>query len=59
MESFGLLQLLKALTPTPPPESEKREEPPPPPTPTREERKENAYLSFFEAHEARAKRTKK
>ena len=58
MEPFGLLNFLKTLLPatdteeqpTPPPQEEN---PPPPP---KEEEKENAYLSFLEAHERRAKR---
>ncbi len=63
MESFGLLQLLKALTPSPPPETEKSEEnspspPSAPPPPEANGNKENACLSFFEAHDARSKRTK-
>ncbi len=60
MESFGLLNFLKALLPAEPATNEKKEEPPqaPPPSPPAEE-KLNACLHFFEAHELRAKRNRR
>lgn len=59
MEPFGLLNFLKTILPpveegvkaTP----EKKEESAPAPPVVKDE-KENAYLSFIEAHERRAKR---
>ena len=59
MEPFGLLNFLKTILPTaeeegkPTPKKEEESVPSPPPM---EDKKENAYLSFIEAHERRAKR---
>ena len=59
MEPFGLLNFLKTILP--PIEEEvkptpKKEEESAPSSPAVEGEKENAYLSFIEAHERRAKR---
>lgn len=59
MEPFGLLNFLKTLLPPVEEEanpSAKKEEESAPSPPAVEGEKENAYLSFIEAHERRAKR---
>ena len=59
MEPFGLLNFLKTLIPTTEEEvqSPQKKEDFTAPSPAKtEEKKENAYLHFIEAHDRRAKR---
>lgn len=69
MEPFGLFQLLQTLLTPPTPPAQNPSEPPafeeaetnaPPPPPMDENTPaKDAYLQFMQAHDTRAKRTKK